>query len=223
MTVTLVDSNGVTAALLSNDLGHFDDNSDEGPYALTILNPSQEALLQSGRIRLRIDPNGHDTWRFNFFLEMIFSDGSRLSGGANSLELTQNRKQQEFGIDGIVQRVNWCNKLDNFTKEQPEHYGGGTYCSSAKFCFACTGINLLLGLYQPLAHSHVHCSHLQSASWPWFSRWVFPELLRKCEEVLLILLKHSVCKVCRISSYILDVTCFQKCYYTNMGTYSYCV
>ncbi|KAJ2979748.1 hypothetical protein NQ176_g3063 [Zarea fungicola] len=106
VTVTLVDSNGVTAALLSNDLGHFDDNSDEGPYALTILNPSQEALLQSGRIRLRIDPNGHDTWRFNFFLEMIFSDGSRLSGGANSLELTQNRKQQEFGIDGIVQRVN---------------------------------------------------------------------------------------------------------------------
>lgn len=101
-----MDSNGVTAAHISNDFGHFDDNSDEGPYALTIVNPSQEALLQSGKIVLRIDPNGHDTWRFNFFLEMVFSDGSRLSGGANSLELTQNRKQQEFGIDGIVQRVN---------------------------------------------------------------------------------------------------------------------
>lgn len=103
VTITLTDGNGVVAARISNDFGHFDDNSDEGPYALSIVNRSRKDLLQRGTITLRIDPNGHDTWRFNFFLDMTFSDGSRLSGGANGLELTQNRRTQTFGIDGIVQ------------------------------------------------------------------------------------------------------------------------
>lgn len=105
VTVTLVDDDGITAARISNDFGHFDDHSDSGPYALTILNPSRKDSLQSGKIILRIDPNGHDTWRFNFFIDMQFGDGTRLSGGANGLELTQDRRQQEFGIDGIVREI----------------------------------------------------------------------------------------------------------------------
>jgi hypothetical protein len=41
VTVTLVDDDGIVAARISNDFGHFDDNSDSGPYSLTVLNPSQ--------------------------------------------------------------------------------------------------------------------------------------------------------------------------------------
>ncbi|CEJ81153.1 hypothetical protein VHEMI01298 [[Torrubiella] hemipterigena] len=102
VTVTLTDGNGVVAARISNDFGHFDDNSDEGPYALQIFNASQKDILQNGTLAIRIDPNGHDTWRFNFLLDMSFSDGSKLTGGANGLELTQNRRTQTFGVDGIV-------------------------------------------------------------------------------------------------------------------------
>lgn len=102
VTVTLVDASGIVAARISNDFGHFDDNSDSGPYALSVMNPSRKDSLQSGKISLRIDPNGHDTWRFNFFLDMAFSDGTRLSGGADGLELTQNRREQTYGIDGII-------------------------------------------------------------------------------------------------------------------------
>ncbi|MDB5243426.1 MAG: hypothetical protein JWP57_4051 [Spirosoma sp.] len=106
VTITLVDEDGVVAARIDNDFGHFDDNSDSSPYALIITNPSVKTSLQSGKIITRIDPNGHHTWRFNFFLRMQFSDGNGLSGEVNGLELTQNRRQQEFGIDGIVRNGN---------------------------------------------------------------------------------------------------------------------
>jgi hypothetical protein len=100
--VTLKDKDNIVAAYISNDFGHFDDHSDTGPYALTIYNPSSRSSLQSGDITIHIDPNGHDTWRFNFILLMRFSDGKTLSGGANGLELTQDRREQTFGVDGIV-------------------------------------------------------------------------------------------------------------------------
>lgn len=61
VTVVLVDENGIVAAHISNDLGHFDDNSDSGPYALIAMNPSTKSSLQSGKVILRIDPNVHDT------------------------------------------------------------------------------------------------------------------------------------------------------------------
>ncbi|MGO9107708.1 MAG: hypothetical protein ACLP9L_00615 [Thermoguttaceae bacterium] len=53
-------------------------------------------------MQIHIDPVGHDTWRFNFFLELKFSDGSTLSAGSDGIELTQERRQEEYGIDGIV-------------------------------------------------------------------------------------------------------------------------
>lgn len=102
VTVTVVDSNQVVAARVSNDFGHFDNNSDDGPFGLTVQNPSSKDALQSGRVTIHIDPNGHDTWRFNFFLDLIFDDGSHLSGGADGLELTQDRREQTFGLQGIL-------------------------------------------------------------------------------------------------------------------------
>jgi hypothetical protein len=102
VTVTVHDSNNVVAARVSNDFGHFDDNSDTGPFALAVQNASDKEVLQRGNVTLRIDPNGNDTWRFNFFLDVQFSDGSHLSGGADGLALTQDRREQNFGLDGIL-------------------------------------------------------------------------------------------------------------------------
>lgn len=102
VTVTINDDNNVVAARISNDFGHFDDHSDAGPFGLEIQNASEKGDLQQGAVLLRIDPNGHDTWRFNFFLDLEFSDGSHLSGGADGLELTQDRREQQFGLSGIL-------------------------------------------------------------------------------------------------------------------------
>jgi hypothetical protein len=85
-------------------LGHFNDNSDGGPYALRIRNASDKESIQQGSVTVRVDPNGHDTWRFNFDLDLQFSDGSHFSAGADGLEMSHNRRQQTFGTDGIVKR-----------------------------------------------------------------------------------------------------------------------
>lgn len=102
VTVIIKDRDNRFVASLSNDLGHFDDNSDAGPYKLEVVNESDKASLQQGSMSIRIDPNGHDTWRFNFFLDLQFGDGSHLSGGTNGLELTQDRREQTFGLDGML-------------------------------------------------------------------------------------------------------------------------
>lgn len=124
VTVTVHDANNVVAARVSNDFGHFDDNSDAGPFALAVQHRSAKADLQRGKVTIRIDPNGHDTWRFNFFLDLLFSDGSHLSGGANGLELNQDQREQSFGLDGMLSPIapptdseiavaaylNWCGR-----------------------------------------------------------------------------------------------------------------
>jgi len=105
VTILVRDSNNTLAAYISNDFGHFDDHSDSGPFGLLIRNPSNKADLQRGTVSIRIDPNGHDTWRFNFDLDLVFSDSTHLSGGASGLELTQDRRQQEFGLFGLLRET----------------------------------------------------------------------------------------------------------------------
>jgi hypothetical protein len=102
VTVTVRDSGQVVAARLDSDFGHFDDHSDGGPFGLLVKNQSSKAVLQAGSVTLRVDPNGHDTWRFNFFLDLVFDDGSRLSGGASGLQLNQDQRETSFGLEGIL-------------------------------------------------------------------------------------------------------------------------
>jgi hypothetical protein len=50
-------------------------------------------------VEISIKPNGNDTWRFNFLLDFVFSDGGHLISRANGIELTQDSKLQYFGIE----------------------------------------------------------------------------------------------------------------------------
>src|SRR5438105_15265401 len=102
VTVTVRDVNGLVCAQVDNDWGHFDDQSDAGPFGLSIRNRQTAELLQSGSLTIRIDPNGHDTWRFNFNLALTFGDGSTLSGGAQGLKLSQNNRQMDFGLEVLL-------------------------------------------------------------------------------------------------------------------------
>ena len=102
VTVEVRDQDNVLAASIANDFGQFRDNSDHGPFGLRVRNPSEKAALQRGTVEIHIDPNGHDTWRFNFDIDLHFDDGTHLSGGAQELTLTQNRREQTFGIEGML-------------------------------------------------------------------------------------------------------------------------
>ena len=99
--MTVEDFNQVIAARIDNNFGRFKDRS-ENSYSLEVLNASTREALQRGRVSIRIEPNGNDTWRFGFFLKLIFSDNSSLQGGANNLSLNEDRQQQSFGLQGML-------------------------------------------------------------------------------------------------------------------------
>ncbi|MBL8294560.1 MAG: hypothetical protein JNN08_22135 [Bryobacterales bacterium] len=102
VTVRVTDENNVIAAEIDNDFGHFDDNSDSGPFPMVVLNPSTQKALQRGSWIIRIDPNGNDTWRFNATLVLTFSNQNRFTVQMNGIQLTQNRQQQQFGLQGFI-------------------------------------------------------------------------------------------------------------------------
>ena len=101
VTVTVRDSNNTIAARIDSDFYHFDDQSSSGPFALRVLNRSSKDALQTGNVTIRIDPNGHDTWKFSFMLVLHFNDGSTFSASSERLTLSQNRDQYTTGIDGL--------------------------------------------------------------------------------------------------------------------------
>jgi hypothetical protein len=100
VTVILREPNGAIAARIADDLGHFNDNSTSSDFALTVLDPTDRDTLLSGTITLRIDPNGEDTWRFNYLLRLIFNDGSSVFFERDGLELTEGNREVSFPLAG---------------------------------------------------------------------------------------------------------------------------
>jgi hypothetical protein len=98
VTVTVRQVDSTLAAHIDDDFGRFDDHSDDGPFGLLIVNPATKNELRTGNVTVRIDPNGNDTWRFNFALDLLFSDGSHLTAQADGLELSEDQQQESFGI-----------------------------------------------------------------------------------------------------------------------------
>ena len=94
-----VGKGGTIAAQVTDRFQHFNDHSDAGPFDLVINNPLTRDDLKTGVVNLGITPNGNDTWHFNFFLDLRFSDGSHLFARASRLELTQELALSFFGIE----------------------------------------------------------------------------------------------------------------------------
>ena len=83
----------------SNEFAKFGNDSEMGPFALLVVNPVTREQLKTGRVTIGILTAGNDTWRFNFLLDMIFSDGGHLLARAAGIELTQDSGSQSFGIE----------------------------------------------------------------------------------------------------------------------------
>jgi hypothetical protein len=98
VTATVRDNDGFIVARIDNDFGHFNRDTDSGPFSLEVLSLAEKATMGSGSVTLRIDPHGNDTWRFNFALRLRFSDGTTLACENDGLELTQNMQQTTFGL-----------------------------------------------------------------------------------------------------------------------------
>ena len=99
VTVTVRQRDGIIAARIDNNFGHFNDHSNNGPFNLIVFNRSTKAALQDGNATLRIDPNGSDEWHTNVLLDLIFSDASHLGAAVDGLELDDDHRERTFGFN----------------------------------------------------------------------------------------------------------------------------
>ena len=97
VTVALMD--GTVVAQVSDFFGTFHDNHEDGPYDLELVDPRTRGEMKGGNVTLKISPNGNDTWRFDFFLDLLFDDGAHLIAWARGLELSDSQQEQSFGVE----------------------------------------------------------------------------------------------------------------------------
>jgi hypothetical protein len=97
VTVALIDGHAV--AQVSDFFGTFHDNQEDGPYDLELVDPRTRGEMKGGNVTLKITPQGNDTWRFNFFIDLLFDDGAHLIASARGLELSDSQREQSFGVE----------------------------------------------------------------------------------------------------------------------------
>lgn len=72
-----IKAGGNTVAQWSGSDGHWDDNSDHGPYKFTIVSAiMKDQLIGPGQMVLVESPSGHDEFHFNWSITLTFSDGT---------------------------------------------------------------------------------------------------------------------------------------------------
>jgi hypothetical protein len=72
---TVTGTNGL-AAVTSGFYGLFPDQSTHGPFNLTVRSGVTWESLTDNHVGITITPNGNDTWKFGFEVDLKFSDGS---------------------------------------------------------------------------------------------------------------------------------------------------
>ncbi len=77
---------------------HFDDNSDNGPFALAIVRPIARWELPACRTRVHVDFNGGDTRRFNYELDLSFDDAPAAIRNWSGLALDQDNRDFSDGL-----------------------------------------------------------------------------------------------------------------------------
>jgi hypothetical protein len=93
VTVNVYRRDGVEVASALLPAAHFDDNSDNGPFALSTqgLGGTTWDQMRGGWLQISINANGNDTWRFNYSAQLNFSNGRYLTVGRNGVQMSDDR------------------------------------------------------------------------------------------------------------------------------------
>lgn len=103
VTVRVFDKYGQTVVFGEGTWGKFNDQEDTGPFDLLVDGLKSRSDILGGRYSIRIDPNGNDTWRFNFTITLRFvgnpSDPSSvLPLPQQGIELSEDHRTRNFTI-----------------------------------------------------------------------------------------------------------------------------
>lgn len=104
------DGSALTAQLLrnSNELvaetrsvgTAFDDNAVAPTLAMTVNGPFRQEDAQGAQLRLRMVPEGRDTWTFNARLTLSFANGSQRSYSWMGVQLDESSPERTLTLAG---------------------------------------------------------------------------------------------------------------------------
>jgi hypothetical protein len=84
------DRSATAASATYGPLDHFDDNTDNGPFAMITDTNTVATQLSTFFVNIIIVPFGHDTWKFNYTATLSFSDGSTYLAHEQNIRLDQD-------------------------------------------------------------------------------------------------------------------------------------
>jgi len=110
--VNVEDPFGRIAADFTDFGTQYVDNTVHGPFSMHPDTGVVAAALNTGRVRVQIVPNGHDTWRFGYELTLFFTDGTSFVIRAANLSLSESSTQlttpfvltTQVAVPGLVGR-----------------------------------------------------------------------------------------------------------------------
>lgn len=83
---------GTVASVSSNFGGEFRDNTDNGPFGMTVVAPQPINRVNGVcRAELTEQPNGHDEWHFNWWVELTFSNGQTIRSATGAGDVDHDR------------------------------------------------------------------------------------------------------------------------------------
>jgi hypothetical protein len=81
----------------------FDDNSTAAPVALALKAPFGKQDTQAGALRLRLTPDGNDTWTFNVSLSLRFADETQQNYAWAGVRLDEKAPERTLVLQGALQ------------------------------------------------------------------------------------------------------------------------
>ena len=78
----------------------FDDNSTASPLLMSVRGPFNRQDTQSGQLRLRLSPDGNDTWTFNVGLTLRFADESQQNYSWTAIRLDEKAPERTLVLAG---------------------------------------------------------------------------------------------------------------------------
>jgi hypothetical protein len=81
----------------------FDDNSTAAPLAMSIKGPFGKTDSQAAALRLRLIPDGDDTWTFNVTLRLMFADESQQTYSWAGVRLDEDDPERTLVLNGARQ------------------------------------------------------------------------------------------------------------------------
>lgn len=98
VTVQLLRSNNELGAELRVAGTKFDDNTHAAPMALSIAGPFQVSDVNTGSVRIRMTPDGRDTWSFDMRLVLTFSDNTQRTFAWQGVRLDEHSPERTLPL-----------------------------------------------------------------------------------------------------------------------------